>query len=400
MSEEESAGESRARIVALVGGLFVVSAAAAAYEIAPASVTPLVRESLGIGPAAAGWLVSVMFATVTVTSLPAGVALDRVSVRLAVPAAVGALFLAGAWGYTAAAADAYWPLVASRVLGGLAYVVVWNAGATVVGVAVPGEMRATAVGAFTASAPAGFALGQFGAPLVADPLGWPAVLPATAALAVPGLVAFLVATRGQRFEVDADPPDRAAVRRLFLDRGAWTLSVLCFLAFSLYLFLNSWLPSYLVEEVGVSLAVGGLLTAVFPAVGIASRTMGGLVSDRLFGGRRRPVAVLAFALTAPAVAGFLLTTRIPLLVGLVVVAGAAVQLGIGLVFSYVVEVVPASVGTTAVSMLTAVGLFGAFVAPIGAGWVIGRAGYRPVFVVATVVAVLGILVALRAPEAG
>ncbi|WP_246045669.1 MFS transporter [Halorussus ruber] len=396
----DSRSSARRRTVGLVAGVFLLSTAAAAYEIAPASVLPLVRDSLGVGPTAASWLVSVMYLTSVVASVPVGVVLDRVRVRWAVAAAGVALLVAGGWGWFAATAGAYWWLFASRILGGLSYVVVWNAGANLVGQAVEPDVRATAVGVFTASAPVGFALGQFGSPLVADPFGWPATLPTFAAIAAVGVVVFLLATRGRGgLNVETDAPDRSDVRELFANRAAWTLYGLCFLAFSLYLFLNSWLPSYLTEQLGVSLALSGLLTALFPAVGVVSRTSGGVLSDRLFGGERRPVALLSFVLAVPAVVGFVFVTQVPVVVALLLVAGFSVQLAIGLLYTYIVEVVAPAVRTTAVSMLTSVGLLGAFLAPIVGGEIIGRAGYRPAFLLAGAVAVAGVALAWYAPDA-
>ncbi len=399
MTDDEDAGDGvEWRATLPIAGLFLLSTAAGAYEIAPASVIPLIRASLEIDKAAAGWLVSVMYATAVVTSVPVGVALERVGTRRGVTAAGVALLVAGAWGWYAAVSGAFLSLLASRALGGLAYVLVWNAGASVAGQVVAPEFRATAVGVFTASAPVGFALGQFGSPLVAAALGWPATLPAFAAIAVVGVGVFLASTRGDALDADADVPDRAGFVRLFTNRAVWTLGGLCFLAFALYLFLNSWLPSYLTEEVGVSLAAGGLLTALFPAVGVVSRTSSGLLSDRLFGGRRRPVALLAFVVAAPVVGAFVVASDLVVVVALVVVSGFAVQLAIGLLFSYVAEVVEPDVRATAVSVLTSVGLLGAFLAPVAAGAIIDRAGYRPAFVVAFVVALLGVALAWRAPE--
>nr|WP_240137589.1 MFS transporter [Salinigranum salinum] len=382
----------------MVVGLCLLSASAAAYEIAPASVTPLVRSSLGIGATSAGWLVSVMYAVAVVTSVPAGIALDRVGVTRAVVVAAVTLVVAGVWGFAAAVAGEYWWLVASRVVGGLSYVVLWNAGANLVGGAVGSEHRATAVGLFTASAPFGFVLGQFGGPQVAAVAGWPAVLPTFSAIAGVGVVVFLTAARGQRLSVASETPGREALVSVFVDRAVWTLCVLGFISFALYLFLNSWLPSYLHEELGVSLATSGLLTALFPAVGIVSRTGAGVLSDRLFDGRRRPVAVLAFVVATPGVLGIVATRQVGFVVGLVVVAGFGVQLGIGLLFSYIAEVVPDDVRTTAVSLLTAVGLTGAFVAPVAAGALIERVGYRPAFVVGGLVGLVGVALAWRAPE--
>jgi sugar phosphate permease len=180
----------------------------------------------------------------------------------------------------------------------------------------------------------------------------------------------------------------------------WTLSALCFLAYSLYLFLNSWLPSYLTTELEVSLALGGMLTALFPAVGAVSRTSGGVFSDRLFDGRRRPVVLLSFGLATPVIGLFAVVDRLAVVVALVVLAGFAVQLAVGLLFSYVAEVVEPEVRATAVSVLTSVGLFGAFLAPIVAGSVVDVAGYRPAFLLATGVSLVGVALAVRTPQVG
>ncbi|MGQ5517441.1 MFS transporter [Halococcus saccharolyticus] len=395
---EASSRRSRYETVGLVVGFFLLSTAAAAYEIAPASVLPLVRTSMGIDASAAGWLMSVMYATAVVASVPVGIALDRVSVRRAMTVGGIALVVAGVWGWFAAAAGAYWWLLVSRVLGGIAYVLFWNAGANTIGRAVGPDVRATAVGIFTASAPVGFALGQFGSPLLARPFGWPTILPAFAAIAVVGLGIFLLATHGRSIDVEADSPDRDGFVRLFTDTAVWTLCACCFLAYSLYLFLNTWLPSFMVEQFGVPLAVGGVLTALFPAIGVVSRSSSGALSDRVFGRRRRPVTVAAFAIATPAVVAFAVVSRVAVLVVVLVVSGFAVQLAIGLLFSYVTEVVAAEVRTTAVSLLTSVGLFGAFVAPIAAGRIIDGVGYTPAFVLAGGVALLGVVLAWHAPE--
>jgi len=146
--------------VGLVAGASLISTGLAAYEIVPASVTPLIRDSLNIGPTTAGLLVGIMFGTAVITSLPAGAVLDRTNTRNAMAVAVIILFLAGIWGWMAGRSGDYRAVIASRAVGGVAYVVVWNAGIDIVSRSVDESRRATAVGVFTASGPVGFALGQ------------------------------------------------------------------------------------------------------------------------------------------------------------------------------------------------------------------------------------------------
>lgn len=382
----------------VVAGVSLVSTGLAAYEIVPASVTPLVRAGLGVGPGAAGLVVSVMFGTAVVTSVPIGVALDRTNSRVAVAVSTLAFLVAGAWGWAAATDGAYRSLLASRVLGGVAYTVVWNAGIDVVGRSFDDGRRATAVGAFTASGPLGFALGQFTGPLLAKAAGWPAVFPAFAALAVVGTVAFWPASRGRgRTAEGVDAPSAAELGAVLTDRRVWTVGGIGTLAFALYLFANSWLPAYF-TSLGLPLALGGLLAALFPAVGIVARVGGGALSDRLFGGRRRPVVLVSFLVAAPAMAGFALAPAPPVLLALVVVAGGAIQLTLGLQFAYVRELVAPSVAATAVAFQTSVGLLGAFAAPVAGGWLVGRVGYPATFLLAGALGVVGLLLAVSAPE--
>lgn len=386
-----------------VGGLFLLSAAAAAYEIAPASVTLTVMGDLGIAEAAAGWIVSVMYLVAVIASVPVGVALDRTDVTRAVTAAALALLVAGAAGWVVAADGNYGALIATRILGGLAYVTIWNAGADLAGRVGPADSRATAVGVFTASAPAGFALGQFGAPLVTATAGWPAIFPIFGGLAVFGLA--LYRWGAEQSDDSGAPkretPSRDEFVRVFRSRALWAVSGMGLAAFALYLFLNSWLPTFLAERLLLTEATAGLLTALFPAVGVVARTGGGVVSDRVFAGRRRPVAVLSFAVAAPVVVGLLFVDAVGPAVALLVTAGAAIQLAIGLLFSYVREVVDESVAATAVSVLTGVGLIGAFLAPIAAGALIEATGtFEAAFLAAGSVALLGVVLALSTPEPG
>ncbi|PSQ02519.1 MFS transporter [Halobacteriales archaeon QS_5_70_17] len=377
-----------------------MSASLGAYELVPASVTPLIRSSLGIGPSAAGLLVGVMFGTAVMTSLPAGIALDRTDSRYAAAAAVGALLVAGVWGWWAASTGAYRSLLASRVLGGVAYVVVWNAGIDIVGRSFGADRRATAVATFTASGPVGFAVGQGTGPVIADAFGWPAVFPVFAATALLGLALFWPASRGQGRATDTPTPTPADLRRVVTDRRVWTVGGVGFLGYGLYLFVNSWAPSYLTESLGLSLAVSGGLSALFPAVGVLSRISGGVLSDRLFGGRRRPVVVLSFLVAAPVIAGFTALRTVWPVVAALLVAGFAVQLCLGLVFAYVRELVAPEVAATAVAFLTSVGLAGAFVAPIAAGALIGATNYATAFAVAGGLGLLGLVLAWYAPEPG
>lgn len=390
--------------VLAVGGLAGLSAAAAAYEIGPATVISPIMDGLGVGPTAAGWLVSIMFATAVAASIPVGIWIDRVGPRRATMAGAAALLLAGAWGYVAAVGGSYWWLMTSRVLGGLAYVVLWNAGANLAARVVPPARAATAVGLFTASAPLGFAVGQFGGPIVAAAAGWPMLFPAFAGLGAVGGLLFWAATRGGmpgEGGTDADDGglDRAALGRVLTDRAVWTVCGVGFVAFSLYLFLNSWMPTYLTESGDLTRAQAGTLVAVLPAVGIASRSLSGPISDRGFGGRRRPVLVGSLAIATPVAVGFVLPIGLVGVLALLVASGFFLQLAFSLGFTHVRELVDPTVAATAISMLTAVSLLGGVLAPAAGGAILEVTGSLTLaFVAAGALGLVGVGLAWAAPE--
>ncbi|MGQ4556119.1 MFS transporter [Halobellus sp. GM3] len=381
----------------LVGGASLISTGLAAYEIVPASVTPVIRESLGIGSTLAGFLVGTMFGVAVVASLPAGAVLDRTDSRRMMALAVLALFVAGVWGWAAGRRGSFWSVIASRAVGGVAYVVVWNAGIDIVSRAASDANRATAVGVFTASGPVGFAIGQGTGPLVAARYGWPAIFLAFTGVALVGLLVFWPTSRGLG-GARGDAPTLGEFGTVLRNRTVWLVGTLGFLGYALYLFINSWGSSYLTEEIGLSLAASGLVVAVFPAVGVVSRVSSGLLSDRVFGGRRQPVLLGSFVLTAPLVFAFTSIGTVPVLIAVLLLSGFAIQLTLGLSFTYVREVVDPRVAATGVAFQTSVGLAGGFLSPIAGGAVVDAAGFDVAFLLAGALAACGIALAWRAPE--
>ena len=390
----------RRRAWAMLAGLWLVATGAAAYEIVPASVAPLIRSSMGVGPTAASALVSVMFGVAVFGSIPLAVGVDRLDTRRAMVVSAAVLVLAGGWGWWAASRGDFASLLGSRALGGAAFVTIWNAGAAAVGRAFDPEVRATAIAAFTTSGPAGFGLGQFTGPLVAAAVGWEWTLVAYGVLAVVGVAVYLPASAGVSLGAGAEPPGLDEFRRVLSDARVWHVSAMAFLAYVLYLFVNSWMPTYLTEGLGVSLAASGLLTGAFAVVGVLSRLGGGAISDRLFGTRRRPVVVISFVASVPLVAALGVVEFVPLLLLAMLGAGFFVQFTLGLSLSYARELVDEGVAVTAISVATALGLAGAFVSPILAAAIFERTGsFGATFVFAVATAVLGVALAWGAPEA-
>jgi predicted MFS family arabinose efflux permease len=384
-----------------VAGLWVLVVAMNCFYIVPSGILPIVMAELSIGPAAASALLSVMFGAQMLAGVPAGIAFDRMDSRAGLAGATAFLVLAFVWSWASAAAGSFWWLLLSRGVATTAIATIWAGSVNVAGRLFPPERRATAVGVVTGAPMAGFALGLVTGPVVAERAGWSVVFVVYALPAVAGCGAFLLASRGVALEAaDLQTPSLGDVGTLVSGRAIWIVATMSFLAYSVFAFVTTWVPTYLTGSLGLTLSAGGLLAATFPAIGAVARGSSGYVADRLFDRRRRPVALLAFLVTGPSLVLLFVSGSLPVVAGALLFAGLFVQLGQGLFFAQARELSAPNLGATAVGLTSSVGTFGGVVAPLLGGVLVERVGYGPAFAYAVALAGLGAFVAWFTPESG
>jgi nitrate/nitrite transporter NarK len=384
----------------LLAGAWLLSLVTQGFIIIPASIVDQITAATGVDDSTAVWLVSATPGAWAASNFMVGTVIDRWG-DVRVTAAGTAVFVATAlWCFVAARQGDFYSLLAARIVAGVAIGAIWTAGANLVGRAFPLSTSGTAIGIFTASAPAGFAVTQVSTPPLSDAAGWPAPFALYAALAVVALGAFFVGVRA----TSPDPPDHdttvgADFSTVLRNRAVVLGSLMAFAAYSLYLFLNSWLPSYLSATFPITASTSGLIAALFPVMGVLSRSGGGVLSDRLFGGNRLGVLRLSFLTASPVVAVMVLTDRLAVLVVLLVVAGFTIQLSFGVVYAYVREAVTEDIAGTALSVLGTAGIAGAFTAPLIAGELIGWTGaYTTAFGYAVALGIVGLALTYVAPD--
>ncbi len=371
-----------------------------AWAITPSSVLPLTMEAFEIRETAAAWLITAPQIAAVVAGLPVGMLLDRVDKGRAVLLSVVLLLVMGQVNTVFAAQNAYLALLGTRIIGGFGLVTIWIAHTAMITRAVPAAREATAVSMFVTGYPAGYAFGQFASPLIANLLDWTATFGVYTVVGFGFGTAFYLIDRHVDAADTADaPPTRYELRSAITNPGVWGVGLISFLSYMIYMIYNSWMPTYLSQTFPIDLALGGIVTALFPAIGIVARPGGGLLSEEVFGGRSLPVIGISFLAAGLIAAGLGLSGTLLLMAAGLVGAGFAIQLQFGLLYTLVQRYVPRNVGGTAVSVVSTVGWLGTFAGPPILGAVIESTGsYEAVFWAAVVLSVGGLATILALSE--
>jgi len=369
------------------------------------SLAPLIRADLGLSRQQAGSFVSVFYIGGVVTSLPAGWLADRIGVRWTLvtgQALVAVCFAA------MTAAPGYAGLVAGVLAAGLAFGAVNPSSTKGVLVWFPPRSRATVVGIKQAGFPLGGALGALLLPPLAAAAGWRSALGVAAAVvaltAVAAGAGYREPARGPGTAPRCGPP-RPRAAAVLASRPIWLVSLATFLFAAVQVAWISYLPLYLGEVAGLSATAAGAVLAQAQVAGTVGRVGFGVLSDRLFGGRRLGVLAGAGAATAGlCVATALLGTGTPAaVVSLVALAFGLTGIGWnGVHHTLLAELAGRDAAATAVGLCLAVSSVGVIVGAPLFGLAADRLGSYDrgwYGLAAAMVLALGLLTGVREPRA-
>jgi sugar phosphate permease len=198
---------------------------------------------------------------------------------------------------------------------------------------------------------------------------------------------------------DDSAPLGTVLRELLSSSAMWTALALSALLTFIRIGFLTWTPTFLYEmsrALGHEEIRGSIFkSAVFPAAGVVSALVVGLVSDRLGPGRRAPI--MAAMLTV--VVGLLLALGHGSVRDPVTAAGLIAGVGLFLLGPYslmagaiALDVAGKRGTATATGMIDGAGYLGASAAPLVLGRIADRAGWSAVFDVFAVVALIAVVV--------
>ena len=291
-------------------------------------LTGFIKRDLALSAAVAGVLVGAVPAGKAIGSYAAGAAVDRVGERRVL--ALGAM-LFGVLVLVATAAP-FAALLALLVIGGLFAATATPAGGKLVLLSFPVTRRGVAMGIRQTGIPLGGLVAALLLPWLAGAWGWRTGLVAAGVVTIAGGAAALAmagmeprARRRGRGE-PRRPRERGRFSR---DRDMRLLTLWgCMMVGGQYV-LIAFLPLHVHEGGGISLAAAALwLVSIAQIGGVLGRIGWGAVSDRLLGGRRRPLLAVISAIGA---AGFLALAVLPADASVAVFAVAGLLGGISVI---------------------------------------------------------------------
>jgi ACS family hexuronate transporter-like MFS transporter len=364
--------KARARIIALI------LTAQTVVNVGPLgipAIASLIRTDLGLTLAQAGSFLSAYYIGPSLVSLPAGTLADRWGVKRML--VLGQVVIAA--GLLAASfATSYTALTLLLIAAGFGYGMLNPTSTKAVMGWAPTAHRATLVGLKQVGLPLG---GMLGAALPALPLavGWRRALIVSAVLIALGAVAGLL--------VYHDPPDaplppvvpgsRGTLASVLTSRDLWLLSLATAVFAAMQTVWMSFLVLYLQTAVGLSLIAASRLLALAQFGGMTGRVLFGVLSDRLFGGRRRLPLVLAGIGSAACTIVIASTGAGASTTGLSVLAFLFGVMGIGwngVQHTWMAELAGRRAAGTAVGLGLGVSSAGVTLGPLAFGYVVQSVG--------------------------
>jgi MFS family permease len=268
--------------------------------LAIAPLSPLLLDDLGLTRAQVGLFLPALYLGGILMSLPAGWLTDRLGARITLAAGqclTGLMVGLAAW---SAALPVMLPLFC---LAGLGWAVINPTTGKAILERFPSRERGFAMGVKQTGLTLGGVAASVTMPVLALTHGWRAALTVAAVASLVSAAGVLGGLRGSPRSTAVAPVERARFAEVlpFLTRPAFATLLACGLTLSLaQSSVLAYLALFARESLGLSVVAGGGLLAVAQAGGTAGRLGWGIVSDRMFGGRRRPGVIVNAMLGAGA----------------------------------------------------------------------------------------------------
>lgn len=354
---------------------------------------PLLKSELQLTATQFGLIVSAFFWIYAPVQLFVGWLCDRFSVYRLM---AGGVLLWAAATLLTGFAGGFVSLLVLRMMLGIGETIAFPGGSKIITRHVPPERRGLANAAMALGIALGPAAGTLAGGVILATLGWRAIFIVFGLLTLIWLAPWKLAVRD--FEAGPAPPEeRVPIRTLIGKWSLWSMSIAHGASNYVFYFILAWLPLYLVQSRGLSIAEMTLLATLgYAAQAVAALSFGAVSDWWTSSGRseasvRRWMMIAGQLLAGAAVLGLAYADSPGELAVLLCLAGIAT--GALSVNTYAIAQMfagPRAAGTW-VGVQNAIGNLSGIFGPIVTGIIVDGAGYSTAFVVTAAVSVAGAL---------
>lgn len=362
------------------------------FNLAP--VLPLLIAAFGLTHSEAGALGSMLFLSYALVLLPAGVLGDVIGPRVvitlgaAVSAVMNLLF-----SYSTSFAS----MLIIQFVNGLGQGMAWGPLTRLMTNWYPREKMGFVMSLLSIPPALGPPLAYILSGYLASTYGWKAVFQIPFVILIATSVPFALFVRNKPSDSPPSHPwSRSSFFELLKKREIWLVSVAYLALWGATRGLLVWLPTFLVERVGMTLMAASTLGGVISLPGIPSMFVGTWISDVKLRGRKS--IIVLFSLLAPIPILLLLpSVQGPiLLLSLLALAFVLFYCAGGLYFAYPSVLVAKEQIGAASGLIDTFGYIGNFLGILAIGVAVDAfKSYSPMFVISAVMAVVGAIAILK-----
>ena len=358
-------------------------------RISVLTLLPLIREDLNLTHAEVGLAASIFFFAYAVAQLFAGHMADRFGAKIMMRIAI-TVFTAITFATGLIKNFVHFFIV--RVALGLGEGQHWTPSMKVCADWFPAGEKGRATGLYTTSFTIGPAVAPIAATFIAAAFGWRSVF---FLLVIPGIIGIICLNRyiinkpsealalgkiskGEYDYIEAGMPppighqEKGVYGRVLADPVFWCYSVVFFFNLAVYWGNTTWISSFLYEQHKLKLSTMGMVAAVPFIVGALSQYLGGIMMDKFFKGRIKPILLISFIGCLPSyyIMSIIPQGNVPLLVTFFILIGFFANLNWGPFVAFIQIRYPREIVGTAAGISNFIGQFGAFLSPVIAGFLI------------------------------
>jgi len=366
-----------------------------------APVIPLIIEDLGISHSQVGLISAFFFAFYAATQFPAGYLSDILGPRKIVT--IGGVISALANFFFSAGSSLFY-LIGVQSLNGIGQGGGWGPSIKLLNNWFPASQRGRTLGTYCTCVSIFTVLTYGLAGYLGKTFGWRAAFWTSPMILLPVLLFYWVVVADypdgkSEPNIQYRPTDSVGKSSKDTNRLIIILSnkgmIMACLGFSCLNYISYcnlvWLPSYLYESYGLNVVTASILASVYPMVGILARPLGGYLSDKTLAGRRRPLLIIGLSFILLSTIFLAGVSHLKLAIILIASVGFFDQLIGTLFFALELDLLPSKLAGTGAGFLDTGGHLGAMSAMFFSGLLVDAFGsYKPVFLVLSILAIIGI----------